>query len=123
MKRILLPVIALVACLVGIWVATRYQPTLNSTFEALSDAEGLRKEESKDEKAIFTRERARYEYSLLKDVSTGKIPYGIYEKEMAIARSLPTKQIPLSGVLGIDNLNTYIPAGPTNIGGRTRAIA
>lgn len=104
-------------------VAISYQPASHSSFRALSDEEELKEGESKNERATFTRERARYEYNLLKDVSTGKIPYGIYEKEMAIARALPARQAPLSGVLGIDNLNTYLPAGPTNIGGRTRAIA
>ena len=79
-------------------------------------------EESEKEKATFTKARTQYEYSLLKDVSTGRIPYGIHEKELAVARTLPVKQVSLSGILGIENLNTYIPAGPNNIGGRTRAI-
>jgi hypothetical protein len=80
------------------------------------------REESKKQKAAFVRERARYEYNILKDVSTGKIPYRIHEKELALARTLPLKKPLLSGILGVENLNTYIPAGPTNIGGRTRAI-
>ena len=85
----------------------------------------VRKKDRKEwrkQKNAFVRERARYEYDLMKDVSTGKIPYGVKEKELALARMLPTKQPILSGVLGVENLNTYIPAGPTNIGGRTRAI-
>ncbi len=39
-----------------------------------------------------------------------------------MARTLPVRQRSLSGILGFENLDTYIPAGPSNIGGRTRAI-
>ena len=78
--------------------------------------------ESEKEKATFTKARTQYEHSLLKDIRTGRIPYGIHEKELAVARTLPVKQLSLSGILGLENLNTYLPAGPSNIGGRTRAI-
>jgi len=81
-------------------------------------------EENEEQQARFVYERARYEFDMLKDPATGKIPKNIYEAEMAQARTIPTKSLG-----GIDQnsrvaaLNTYLPAGPNNIGGRTRALA
>ena len=118
MKRILLPVI-IIGCIVVALLIHREDPITKPTIKGYHSNE----KKSKAEKAIHTKARAQYEYDLLKDVRTGVIPYRIHEKEFAIARTLPVKQISLSGILGIDNLNTYLPAGPTNIGGRTRAIA
>ena len=77
--------------------------------------------QSKEVRALYVRERLKYEYDMLKDPGTGKIPYNIRSKEMALARTIPVKSF-LSGIQSIDNLNTYLPAGPNNIGGRTRAI-
>ena len=70
----------------------------------------------------FSRERVKYEFDMVKNPVTGKIPEGIFEKELVFAKALPAR--------GADNplirggaLNTYLPAGPNNIGGRTRALA
>lgn len=117
MKRILLPVL-IIGCIMGGLVLSIEQDSPKTDIKAY----GKKKKKTKDEKAIFTKARAQYEYDLLKDPVTGKIPYGIHETEMAVARTLPSKQFSLSGILGVDNLNTYIPAGPINIGGRTRAL-
>lgn len=120
MKKILLP-----AVIILIIVYFFKQPSFpKDDFFGAIDIRSLnaRSEESEKEKATFTKARTQYEYNLLKDVSTGIIPYGIHEKEMAAAKLLPAKQLSLSGILGLDNLNTYFPAGPNNIGGRTRAI-
>lgn len=64
--------------------------------------------------------RLRYEFDMLKDPATGKIPEGIFEAERAFARQLPerTTSDPARPFV----LNQYIPAGPNNIGGRTRAV-
>lgn len=122
MKKILLPVI-FIAFGYFFWefMLTKDAPVAKIDIKSYK-AETEEAEESKKEKAAFVKERVQYEYNILKDVSTGKIPYGIHQKELALARTLPSRQLPLSGVLGIGNLNTYLPAGPTNIGGRTRAI-
>ena len=122
MKKILLPIIVLL--ILGYFFRSIFFDKENSLTDVniRSFNEDERESEHEKEKAGFTKERAQYEYNLLKDVYTGKISYGIHEKELALARALPTKKLGLSGVLGIENLNTYIPAGPTNIGGRTRAI-
>ncbi|MHB1920718.1 MAG: T9SS type A sorting domain-containing protein [Chitinophagaceae bacterium] len=66
-------------------------------------------------------ERWMWEYNLVKDPSTGRIPAGIRAKEIAVALSISTtsSQYRLSGS---NALNQYIAAGPDNIGGRTRAV-
>ena len=126
MKKILLPtfIVIIIGFLVRGFILNKWNSGNDRNIKTYSKWGDDENEEEEDDeaKAIFTKERARYEYNLLKDVSNGKIPYGIHEKELAIARTLPLRQTSLSGILGIDNLNTYQPAGPTNIGGRTRAI-
>lgn len=75
-------------------------------------------EERENRSASYIEARYRYEYNMLKDPATGKIPEGIFEKERQFAKTLPVKS-----AFREMNLNTYIPAGPDNIGGRTRAVA
>ncbi len=77
-------------------------------------------EEVKDA-ARYTELRAKYEFDMVKDPATGKIPYGILEEEKAFAKKLPVKDGNISARIGA--LNNYLPAGPNNIGGRTRALA
>ena len=61
-------------------------------------------------------QRWKYEYDMLKDPRTGKIPDKIHEKEIEFAKKQPVKP---EG----DLTNTYSSLGPTNLGGRTRAFA
>ena len=81
----------------------------------------LEENEDQEYRAFFVKERLKREFDLLKDPATGDIPYGIREIETKIAKTLPVKST-RSGILSADNLNTYTPAGPTNIGGRTRVL-
>lgn len=121
MKLKLLPIF-LIAGTIGVyWIFKEGNNNADVKILSYSDHES-EEERSKEDKAAFTKARAQYEYNLLRDVATGKMPYGIHEKEMALARTVPVKKAILSGILGIENLNTYVPAGPVNIGGRTRAI-
>lgn len=62
----------------------------------------------------------KYEYDLQKNPITGKIPGGITEASYAQAKSLPSRENSFSRTT---NLNTYAPAGPDNLGGRTRSFA
>src|SRR5688572_28775909 len=119
MKKILLPVLIFI---VSAFLFKRFLLNNDDSIVPIKIKSLNSKSESVNEKATFTKARMLYEHSLLEDVATGRIPYGIHEKELAIARTLPTRQLALSGILGMDNLNTYLPAGPNNIGGRTRAI-
>ncbi|HZF63931.1 MAG TPA: hypothetical protein VEZ55_05590, partial [Chitinophagaceae bacterium] len=80
----------------------------------------------KARKAAFSEARTRYEYDMLKDPATGKIPAGIFQRELAFAKTLPVKGLyinPAARGSGTLIQNEYIPAGPNNIGGRTRALS
>jgi len=79
------------------------------------------KEENDEKEMGYVNERAKYEFDMLKDPATGKIPYGVFDQELAYAKTLPVKDYG-STARGQD-LNNYNPAGPNNIGGRTRALA
>ncbi|HYO23192.1 MAG TPA: hypothetical protein VER36_12370, partial [Flavisolibacter sp.] len=85
-----------------------------------------KRRQRKEKKAAFSEERLRYEFEMLKDPKTGKIPKGIFEKELLLARTLPEKRRTFingnTSLLKIAAVNNYIPAGPNNIGGRTRAL-
>ena len=82
-----------------------------------------RKEEDKRElPASYVLARLKYEYDMLKDPQTGLIPRDIFLKERALARTLPVREFSSSNSRTAV-LNTYLPAGPNNIGGRTRAVA
>src|SRR5215216_5008330 len=82
-------------------------------------------EENEEKEAAFIEARARYEFEMLKDPATGKIPANVFEKERALAKTLPVKSInnPAARLNDITALNNYLPAGPNNVGGRTRALA
>ncbi len=92
-------------------------------------------------------ERARYEWLLTRDPKTGKIPEGIRAKELAWLKTMPIRKNGLFNPVEIsrsalgstsndiqflmsDNPygnaqtgNTFLAAGPTQNGGRTRAVA
>jgi hypothetical protein len=80
--------------------------------------------ENEEERATYVKERWKWEFNMLKDPYTGKIPENIRQEELKLARSIPLRgEITVSGLNGPANLNTYIAAGPNNVGGRTRAAA
>jgi photosystem II stability/assembly factor-like uncharacterized protein len=66
--------------------------------------------------------RYRWELMRLADPSTGKIPPHMRARELAFARNLPT----LAALAPHSNARltgNFIPRGPWNLGGRTRALA
>ncbi len=80
-----------------------------------------------------SRRRAEFEWILQRDPKTGKIPEGIREKEINLLKILPVKA---DGIFkeGLTSLssdvqqtggaqNTYGAVGPSQNGGRTRAVA
>lgn len=76
--------------------------------------------------ASYIEARMKYEYDMLKDPQTGKLPAGIFEQEKAFAKTLPERTddaVSFNGNLRTAAANNYIPAGPNNIGGRTRDVA
>ncbi len=60
-----------------------------------------------------------YEFNMIKDPVTGKIPEGAFGQEKAQAKAL-LKQQQDAGIIA---LNPYTFQGPDNLGGRTRTIA
>lgn len=100
--------------------------------EKKAEAEGEEEEEDAEKKAAVQTARWQYEYDLLKDPKTGKIPKNAFIDEMKQAMSLPVSLESYSvrnGVVRTANgvntptSNLYLKAGPNNIGGRTRAFA
>jgi hypothetical protein len=90
------------------------------------DQERLNEAKEREQETAFSALRAQYEFDMLKDPATGTIPKGIFEKEILFAKTLPLKGVLTaanSRVAEVTVLNNYLPAGPNNIGGRTRAIA
>lgn len=62
---------------------------------------------------------------MLRDPATGKIPDGIFQREQEFARSLPRHQEFILGKTGMVRNTaalTWTERGPTNVGGRTRAL-
>lgn len=63
--------------------------------------------------------RAKYEWTISRDLRTGQIPEGIRAKELEWLRSQPVNNSGLSQSLVS---NSYDAAGPTQNGGRTRTV-
>lgn len=82
-----------------------------------------RKKKTLQEKAFFSQQRVMYEYNQLKDGGTGRYPIGIHEREKALARRIPEREPLTASWFTPMADNNYTPAGPTNFGGRTRAVA
>ncbi|HSB92179.1 MAG TPA: hypothetical protein VLC28_03640, partial [Flavitalea sp.] len=79
--------------------------------------------ESGEVRASYTEARFRYDYSMIRDPGTGRLPSNIFNKEMSEAKTIPTRGSRTgSGAQGMDNLNSYLAAGPDSIGGRTRTV-
>lgn len=76
-------------------------------------------EEKEKEEGGF--KRREYELKLLRDPRTGRIPHDAFEKDAAILSSVIERQQNVNFRPSI--LNTYTAAGPSQNGGRTRAVA
>ena len=66
--------------------------------------------------------RANYDWMMLHDPATGKIPPHIREKELAFAATLPN-DADMAPMSRITTGTTWQERGPWNVGGRTRAFA
>ena len=68
--------------------------------------------------------RAEYEFNLVKDPATGRIPEGIRQAEKELALRLPSREQFISSHSNSPLAsNVYTAVGPDNLGGRTRALA
>ncbi len=77
-------------------------------------------EEEENERALFVGERLAYEYDLMKNPATGKIPETAFELERKESIGVPWRE--LSQNINQLQANAYMVKGPTNKGGRSRAV-
>ncbi len=80
-------------------------------------------EENEEHEAAYQYLRWKYEADMIKDPTTGEALFGLRTQEVEFARTIPQRNTPSSGLARLTAQNNYLPAGPNNIGGRTRAIA
>lgn len=108
----------IIVCLsIGVLTAVAFYFSFrNSKYPIKTFSDGEEKEE-------FVESRLEYEFNILKDPATGRIPRNILQRELAFAKNLPIKNFRNPDINTPQNLNNYQPAGPDNIGGRTRAMA
>ncbi len=88
-----------------------------SKFSGKNEAQGDRisgENEDLAERMAAIEGRAKYEFDMLKDPHTGRIPNNIRARELEFAKKLPENRSKI--------LNTYTVLGPSNLGGRTRAF-
>ncbi len=88
------------------------------TTELKADITVKTKKKTEDERRLYTEERLRHEFNLQKNPITGEIPED--EKETEYQNALLAKE---NASLNRVTTSTYTSRGPTNFGGRTRAMA
>lgn len=120
MKKKLLFVPALLAVGFALWIINRETPVqfkgknLTILHEDDEEEEGVNMEQEN------ARRRAQYEWMISRDPKTGQIPEGIRTREMSLLRTLPIRE---NGIFNAPALNNnYTAIGPTQNGGRTRAV-
>lgn len=75
-----------------------------------------------EKQAAYHYARWKYEADLVKDPTTGQPLFGLRDQEIEFAKTIPERGSSNSNSR-TGAQNTYLPAGPNNIGGRTRALA
>jgi len=139
MKRRLLLITAMVSIVgIGLMVKKnglrfwREKTFKEAWLDKKAEGEDDHDDENPEARAEMQAARWQYEYDILKDPKTGKIPANAFKDEMKQAMSLPVSLESYSvrnGVVRTANgvntptSNSYLKAGPNNIGGRTRAFA
>src|SRR6187397_1967086 len=78
-------------------------------------------EENEENEAAYQNLRWKYEADMIKDPTTGEALFGLRNQEFEFARTIPQRNT--SSLARLTTQNNYLPAGPNNTGGRTRAIA
>ena len=79
-------------------------------------------DENEENEAAYQYLRWKYEADMIKDPTTGEALFGLRDQEIELARTIPERHTS-SAIARLQTQNNYIPAGPNNNGGRTRAIA
>jgi hypothetical protein len=129
MKKGLVLIVITLVCCTAIFMAWRQYRGSSVKEKAWQTGES---EEDEEQKSEAIEARWQYEIDLLKDPKTGLIPAGIRQRELAVAKTLPVTRVSQPAfdadgrrVNGVNTptSNVYLPAGPENMGGRTRALA
>lgn len=122
LKKILIGIVPVALLSYGSWLILKTKKdTVSTTVKLqLPDAKDLGEEDEENMKALFVKERLKYEFDMIKDPRTGKIPKGIYKKAQQEAEGIAVKEN--NERFGLFANNNYIAVGPNNIGGRTRAV-
>ena len=79
-------------------------------------------EENEENEAAYQYLRWKYEADMIKDPTTGEALFGLRDQEIEFTRTIPERHTS-SPIARLQTQNNYIPAGPNNNGGRTRAVA
>ena len=93
----------------------------NKTVNRLSE-ETEEEQKDRETRALYTHERWKYEADMIQDPTTGQPLFGLRYREIEFAKSIPVRT-GYSPFARTSAQNTYLPAGPNNQGGRTRALA
>ena len=102
-------------------VALGFQLLINKSAGKRSFANELI-EENEENEATYHYLRWKYEADMVKDPTTGEALFGLRDQEIEFAKTIP-KRYTSSPFARLLTQNNYIPAGPNNNGGRTRALA
>ncbi|MCL5031511.1 MAG: T9SS type A sorting domain-containing protein [Bacteroidetes bacterium] len=95
-------------------------PSISSA-QSFSNSAGIRKEGEGNENI---KDRLKYEFMMLRDPVTNKIPGNIRKLELEYAKTLPTvEEVPMEKGMEKVQSSTWTSLGPSNVGGRTRALA
>jgi hypothetical protein len=79
-------------------------------------------EENEEKEALNHYLRWKYEADMIKDPGTGEALFGLRNQEIEFAKTFP-QRFTSSPTSRVQIQNNYLPAGPNNNGGRTRAIS
>ena len=79
-------------------------------------------EEDEENEAAYHYLRWKYDADMIKDPTTGEALFGLRNQEIEFANTIPRRSIS-SPLARLTIQNNYLPAGPNNNGGRTRAVA
>lgn len=114
MRKIILPLVCGFITLSGVWFLTDIDK--HSSYK---DKEGLFEENEENEEEAGRR-RDYYEWFISRDPNTGKIPKGIRSQEAEWVKTVAFRR---SGIQSALVNNNYWAVGPSQRGGRTRALA
>jgi photosystem II stability/assembly factor-like uncharacterized protein len=105
--------VAIPVLLATLWLNRPEPDAMPKKLEVVQESEEMEQEGG--------RRREEWEFKRMRDPVTNRIPDGIQAREMAWVKNVPVRQNGLFNNALV--ANNYIPVGPTQNGGRTRAFA